>query len=109
MARRGARVCVVSGLRPWGVTVFSNARGVPMVSFGVHVDFHTPTLDLHLPFVTVQVGRNNWEGRRFVFHAAEPWNGHTDNCDHDRKWVCEEPGRHDEWADGDFRLCGCEP
>ena len=75
----------VLGKRPWGVTVFQNARWAPMLSLGVHVDLHTPTLDLHLPFLTVQIGRNNWDGRRFVVHPAERWNGHTDNCDHSRQ------------------------
>lgn len=74
----------MSGLRPWGVTVFRNVKGVPMASLGIHVDLHTPTVDLHLPLVTVQIGRNNWDGRRFAYHGGEVWRGHTDNCDHPR-------------------------
>jgi hypothetical protein len=76
----------VSGLRSWDIRVYRQDRGAPMVSLGVHIDLHTPTLDLHLPFHTVQIGRNHWEGdgRRFVSHQAEPWNGHSGNCDHPR-------------------------
>lgn len=74
----------MSGLRPWGVTVFCNAIGAPMVSIGVHVDFHTPTIDLHLPRHTVQIGRNNYNGRRLAIHPAQRWGGHSDNCDHVR-------------------------
>jgi len=70
--------------RPWGIVVFQNSRWVPMFSLGIHVDLHTPTVDLHLPLITVQIGRNDWQGRRFVIHPTEPWDGHTMNCDHQR-------------------------
>lgn len=71
-------------MRPWGIVIFRQAIGVPMLSLGIHVELHTPTVDLHLPLITVQIGRNDWQGRRFVYHSGEPWNGHTDNCDHVR-------------------------
>lgn len=77
----------MSGLRPWDVRVYRQVRGAPVVSLGVHVDLHTPTIDFHLPLFTVQIGRNHWEsdGRRVVyFDGPERWNGHTDNCDHPR-------------------------
>ena len=65
-----------------------------MVSLGIHIDLHTPTLDLHLPLFTVQLGRNDWQGRRFVYHddPTPAWNGHTDNCDHPRFAECPSCG-----------------
>lgn len=58
----------MSGLRPWQLTIWQSLRGGPMFSLGIHVDLHTPTIDLHLPGWTVQ--------------PASRWIGHTDNCDH---------------------------
>lgn len=55
-----------------------------MFSLGVHVEFHTPTLDLHLPFYTVQIGRNNYDGRRFAYFDGHERFTHSDNCDHAR-------------------------
>lgn len=68
-------------VRRWGVTVYQNARWVPMVSLGVHIDWHTPLIDLHLPLVTISIGRTLYEiGPRVVVNRAEPWAGHTDMC-----------------------------
>ncbi len=63
--------------RRWGVNVFW-ARGAPWVSVGIHVDWHTPTLDLHIGRGAIQVGRNNWQGRLMV--AIHRSDGHTDQC-----------------------------
>lgn len=79
----------MSGQRPWGLTVYRSAIGAPMWSLGVHLDLHTPTLDIHLPWHTVQVGRNNWEGKRFTFRRGAPWNGHSDNCEHPHRALAE--------------------
>lgn len=48
--------------RPFGVTVFRNVLGAPMFSLGIHFDWHTPTLDIHLPEFTIQ-GRAEQLGR----------------------------------------------
>jgi hypothetical protein len=80
----------MSGLRPWDIRVYRQVRGAPMFSLGVHIDLHTPTIDVHLPFYTIQVGRNHWEqdGRRFAYlDEPDRWNGHSDNCD--RPWTPE--------------------
>lgn len=87
----------MSGLRPWQVSIWRQYRGAPMFSLGIHVDLHTPTLDLHLAGWTVQAGRNLFwtranamPGMRFLFgdrvmiSPAERWPGHSDNCDHPR-------------------------
>lgn len=70
-------------MRPWAVYVFENARWVPMVSLGIHIDFHTPRAEVHLPFITVSIGRIGWLGRVHWFRG-EKWTGHTDDCDHPR-------------------------
>jgi hypothetical protein len=89
----------MSGVRPWQLTVWRQVRGAPYVSLGVHVDFHTPTLDFHLPFCTVQLGRNGYwrradglpgmwflfEDRVLIHTPTERWGGHSDNCDHERE------------------------
>jgi hypothetical protein len=87
----------MSGLRPWQLIFWREQHGAPFVSVGIHIDLHTPTVDLHVPFWTVQLGRNlYWRkanampGMRFLFgdrllvSDAERWTGHTDNCDHGR-------------------------
>lgn len=88
----------MTGLRPWGLIVWRSLRGAPFFSLGIHVDLHTPTIDLHLPGWTVQLGRNTfWTpamampgmrfwlgGRVMVDFGTERWGGHTDNCDHPR-------------------------
>lgn len=70
-------------MRSWALYIFENARWAPMVSLGIHVDFHTPRAELHLPLITVSVGRIGWAGR-FRYFRGERWNGHTDDCDHPR-------------------------
>ena len=86
----------MSGERPWQLSVWQDAIRAPFFSLGVHVDLHTPTLDLHLPGWTVQIGRNGywgvdgrtiegisvWLGGRVMFCRGHRWTGHTDNCDH---------------------------
>lgn len=86
----------MSGLRPWQLSVWQGNTGAPFFSLGIHVDLHTPTVDIHLPGWTVQVGRNGYwgvvgsmdgvtshlGGRIIVARSLGPWNGHTDNCDH---------------------------
>lgn len=88
----------MSGLRPWGINVFRQNRGAPMVSLGIHLDLHTPTVDIHLPRWLVQIGRNTYwtpgnglRGMRFycggrvtIIDDGVRWSGHTDNCDHPR-------------------------
>lgn len=74
-------------MRPWGIVIFSNMLGAPMLSLGIHVEWHTPTIDLHVFRWTVQIGRNDWNGRRFAYYPGEQWHGHTDNCDHPRDQV----------------------
>lgn len=65
--------------RRWGVHVFQASRA-PFLSLGVHVDWHTPTLDLHVGRTQVQIGRNNWQGEgRFSFRRHKS-DGHTDQC-----------------------------
>lgn len=71
--------------RRWGITVFWTT-GAPFFSLGIHIDLHTPTVDLHVGSGCVQIGRNMWNGKRFVF-ATQGWSGHTDNCDHQRSEV----------------------
>lgn len=67
--------------RRWGVSVFREPRRSPWISVGLHLDWHTPTLDLHLVRWVVQVGRNVWqEGRRFVYAESGTATGHTDQC-----------------------------
>jgi hypothetical protein len=78
-----------TGTRRWGVVVFRNLIGAPMFSLGIHVDLHTPTLDLHVADYMVQIGRNLYEpdgpGSRLQRHRQhDRWHGHTGNCDHDR-------------------------
>lgn len=86
----------MSGRRPWQLSIWQSLRGAPMFSLGLHVDFHTPTIDLHLPGWTVQLGRNGYWGMaqqpldrdrtylggRILVSKAPRWSGHTDNCDH---------------------------
>ena len=89
----------MSGRRPWQLSIWRQVRGAPYYSLGVHLDLHTPTLDLHLPFWTIQIGRNGYwgvaaeplpggrsflGGRVFVDNIRERWSGHSDNCDHAR-------------------------
>jgi hypothetical protein len=88
----------MTGLRPWGLILWQNTKGCPFYSLGVHLDLHTPTLDLHLPGWTIQLGRNTfWTptnalpgmafafgGRVMVAWTSDRWNGHSDNCDHPR-------------------------
>lgn len=86
----------MSGVRPWQLIVWRQGLA-PMISLGLHLDLHTPTLDLHTPFGVIQLGRNGFwtrtnrlNGMRFVFGdrvmigSPMPWSGHTDNCDHAR-------------------------
>lgn len=89
----------MSGRRPWQLHLGRWPTGAPMVSLGVHFDWHTPTLDLHLPGWTVQLGRNGywgltapaldgdrtWLGGRVWLSRQGRWQGHTDNCDHERE------------------------
>lgn len=61
--------------------MFRQPHGSPFLSLGVHLDWHTPTLDLHVLVWTVQVGRNVWQdGRRFVYSGGGVASGHTDHC-----------------------------
>lgn len=75
---------MTSKSRRWGVYVFRQVRGAPMVSLGIHLDLHTPRLDLHLPVHTVCIGRIVWQatGRAFYLDDHERWSGHTDDCWH---------------------------
>lgn len=82
--------------RRWGVYVFRVARGAPMVSLGIHIDLHTPRVDLHLPLVLVSIGRIVWEpGTRRFFYLDdhERWGGHTDDCWHREVLAHEENER----------------
>lgn len=63
-----------------------------MLSLGLHVDWHTPTLDLHFLVWTVQLGRNVWQPRgRFHYVTAGHWTGHTDNCSCPERWATPDP------------------
>ena len=71
--------------RRWGVYAFRQLRGAPMVSLGVHLDLHTPRVDLHVPLWTVCIGRIVWHlghQRVFVLDDHRRWSGHTDDCWH---------------------------
>lgn len=70
--------------RRWGIYVFRQFHGAPMVSLGVHLDWHTPRMELHLPLVTISIGRIVWEpgGGRFFYLDGGRWGGHTDDCWH---------------------------
>lgn len=86
----------MSGLRPWGVMYFRQATGAPFLSLGIHVDLHTPRVDVFLPRSGLTIGRIRWWtdsaldgdrlrfGERLYMAAAHPWNGHSDDCDHPR-------------------------
>lgn len=65
--------------RRWGIHVVW-VRGAPWISLGVHFDWHTPTLDLHIGKGVVQIGRNQWDAERRVEIAVERGSGHTDQC-----------------------------
>lgn len=65
--------------RRWGVHWFV-ARRTPCLSLGIHVDWHTPTLDLHIGRSLLQIGRNNWEGERRLVKVVTISTGHTDQC-----------------------------
>ena len=89
----------MSGLRRWQVIAWQYAKGSPFYSLGIHLDLHTPTLDVHLPFWTLQFGRNLYwtranrlPGMHFPFgdriligFSTDRWDGHSDNCDHERR------------------------
>jgi hypothetical protein len=69
--------------RRWGVYVFRNLRGAPMVSLGVHLDLHTPVVDIHLPVFTVKVGRMYLASDPGWFRyigGPERWSGHMGDC-----------------------------
>jgi len=67
--------------RRWGMNA-SWSRGAPWLSLGVHFDWHTPTLDLHIGKGWLQIGRNQWEGvGRFSVYVGR-FDGHTDQCSH---------------------------
>lgn len=67
--------------RRWGVHIFRGGGGYPWFSLGIHLDWHTPTLDLHIGRSLVQVGRNNWEGEsRLSVLPPTRGDGHTDQC-----------------------------
>lgn len=65
--------------RRWGVQAFW-CRGAPWFSLGVHLDWHTPTLDVHFARGSAQVGRNNW--RRTFDFVTDTSDGHTMQCVH---------------------------
>lgn len=67
--------------RRWGIHAVW-ASGAPFVSLGVHLDWHTPTIDLHIGKGFVQLGRNQHdrEGRISWFRHRN--DGHTDQCVH---------------------------
>lgn len=76
--------------RRWGVQVFHNLRWAPMFSLGVHVDFHTPRVDFHLPLITVAVGRIVWWSDPRLQNIDGPddrWSGHMDDCWCREGWV----------------------
>ena len=63
--------------RRFGVGIVESS-GVPWASLGIHIDWHTPTIDLYLGRITVQVGRNQ-HAERFTFDRFKG-TGHTDQC-----------------------------
>jgi hypothetical protein len=65
--------------RRYGIHVFHIARA-PWFSLGIHIDWHTPTLDLFVGRWTIQTGKNQWDREsRFEFYN-EVSSGHTDQC-----------------------------
>lgn len=68
--------------RRWGIYVHRQPHGAPWISFGFHLDWHTPTFDLYLLLWVVQVGRNVWQedGRHFYYSDGGVASGHTDQC-----------------------------
>jgi hypothetical protein len=74
-------------VRRWGVYVHRQPRRSPWLSLGVHLDWHTPTLDLYLLAWVVQIGRNVWQPTgRFHYGDGGVGTGHTDQC------MCYEDG-----------------
>lgn len=67
--------------RRWGVHVFRDPANTPWASLGLHLDWHTPSLDLFLVKFVVQIGRNQHDSEgRFSYAANPPADGHTDQC-----------------------------
>ena len=57
------------------------------VSLGIHLDWRTPTLDLHLPWLTIQIGRVAWhDGPRFRLNTKEPREFHCERCYDAHEW-----------------------
>lgn len=85
----------MSGTRPWQIAIHEHTPGAWLLSLGIHIDPHTPLIDLYLVKWTVEVGRvmfwrrsNALPGMRFLFgdrlllNAAAERREHTDMCDH---------------------------
>lgn len=65
--------------RYWGIGIF-HTKKAPWFSLGIHLDWHTPTLDFHIGKSAIQIGRNQWEeGKRITF-GTNTSSGHTDQC-----------------------------
>jgi hypothetical protein len=65
-------------LRLYGIEVFRDLH-LPGMSLGLHLDWHTPLLDLHVGRSIIQIGRIVYEGKRFCVHTHDA-KGHTVGC-----------------------------
>ena len=65
--------------RRWGIHLLWT-HGAPWFSLGIHLDWHTPTLDLFIARGGVQIGRNMWDAEGRIGVGTNQSSGHTDQC-----------------------------